>query len=230
MTPKQTAAVSAADLVPNDCLIGLGTGSTADLFVRELGRRIADGRIRGVTGAPTSRRTAELAREVGVPILASDDLPDQIAITFDGADEVDPAWNLTKGGGGSLLREKIVAQTSLELVIIVDDSKLVERLGSSFPVPIDVVPFGWASHLPFLRELGAEPRLRRLTDGGAYRTDEGNFILDLDLRDLGGVQDLAAFEARIRSRVGIVEAGIFLGLTTAVIVGRPDGAERLQRD
>ena len=229
MTPKQAAAIFAADLVPNDCILGLGTGSTADLFVRELGRRLADGRIRGITGAPTSNRTADLAREVGIPLLPNDDLPDEIAITFDGADEVDPAWNLTKGGGGSLLREKIVAQASRQLVIMVDDSKVVDRLGASFPIPIDVVPFGWASHLRFLRELGVEPRLRRLIDGGVVRTDEGNFILDLDLRKQGGVPDLLAFHARLSSRVGIVETGIFLGLATAVIVGRADGADQLRR-
>ena len=229
MTPKQAAAIAAADLVPNDCVIGLGTGSTADLFVRELGRRIADGRVRGITGAPTSRRTADLAREVGVPLLQNDDLPEEIAITFDGADEVDPAWNLTKGGGGSLLREKIVAQASRELVIMVDESKLVERLGASFPVPIDVVPFGWASHLPFLRALGVEPRLRRSIDGSVFRTDEGNFVLDLDLRDRGGVVDLPAFQAALASRVGIVETGLFLGMATAVIVGGAAGAERLSR-
>jgi ribose 5-phosphate isomerase A len=166
---------------------------------------------------------------VGIPLLPNDDLPDEIAITFDGADEVDPAWNLTKGGGGSLLREKIVAQASRQLVIMVDDSKVVDRLGASFPIPIDVVPFGWASHLRFLRELGVEPRLRRLIDGGVVRTDEGNFILDLDLRKQGGVPDLLAFHARLSSRVGIVETGIFLGLATAVIVGRADGADQLRR-
>lgn len=229
MTPKLAAANAACDLVPSDALIGLGTGSTADLFVRELGRRQADGRVRRVVCAATSRRTALLAREVGLALLPSEDLPDVIDITFDGADEVDPAWNLTKGGGGSLLREKIVAQASRELVIMVDESKLVERLGASFPIPIDVVPFGWASHLPFLRSFGAEPRLRNLMDGGVFRTDEGNFVVDLDLRSRQGIADLLAFETRLASRAGIVENGLFLGLATAVVVGKQEGAVRLTR-
>lgn len=229
MSPKEAAAIAAADLVPSDAVIGLGTGSTAELFVRELGRRLEDGRVRKIVGVSTSVRTATLARELGVPLLPKHDVPEEIAITFDGADEVDPAWNLTKGGGGSLLREKIVAQASRRLVIMVDDSKLAPRLGATFPLPIDVVPFGWTTHIPFLERLGVQPQLRRLFDGEVFQTDEGNYVLDLDFRSRGGIEDPQALHEQLLSRVGIVETGLFLGMATAVVVGRPSGAEQLTR-
>lgn len=225
MTPKQAAAVAAADLVPSDAVIGLGTGSTADLFVRELARRLADGRVRDIVGVPTSQRTAALARELGVPLVAADDVPQEIAVTFDGADEVDPEGNLIKGGGGSLLREKIVAQASRRLVILVDPSKLVSRLGSTFPLPVDVVPFGWSAHDAFFRSLGLEPRARTLMSGGLFRTDEGNLVIDLDSRRSGGIEDPRGLDQILRARAGIVDTGLFLGMATEVIVGRPEGTE-----
>ncbi len=214
---KRDAAERAVQLVCSGMVLGLGTGSTAKFAVEAIGRRLASGELEALTAVPTSNQTRDLARSLGIPLTTLDEHP-VVDLTIDGADEIDPAENLIKGGGGALLREKIVATASRKLVIVADETKLVERLGASFPLPIEVVRFGWKAHAAPLRELGAEPELRRNAAGSPYETDEGHYILDC--RFAGGIPDPALVERTLRSRPGVVETGLFLGMSPEVIVGR----------
>ncbi|AHG88941.1 Ribose-5-phosphate isomerase A [Gemmatirosa kalamazoonensis] len=212
---KQDAARRAVDLVRSGMVLGLGTGSTAKLAVDEIGRRLAAGDLHDIVGVPTSEATERQAAALGIPLSTLDRHP-RVELTIDGADEVDPHGRLIKGGGGALLREKIVATASRRLAIVVDASKLVERLGATFPVPIEVTPFGWTTHLDPIRALGGEPVLRA-RDGTPYRTDGGNLILDVTFA--GGLADPEGVAAAIRARPGVVETGLFLGFSPEVIVG-----------
>jgi ribose 5-phosphate isomerase A len=210
------AARRAVDLVQAGMIVGLGTGKSAGAAVRELGRRLATGELSGFTGIPTSNATRDLAREVGVP-LTDFTAGQQIALTIDGADEVSPSGDLIKGLGGALLREKLVALNSRRLVIVVDQSKLVQRLGQRAPVPVVVVPFGWSTHLDHLRELGAEPVLRS-GQAGPFVTDDGHYIIDA--RFPGGIDDPYALSDALTRRTGVVETGLFLRMAPEVLVGR----------
>jgi ribose 5-phosphate isomerase A len=232
MTLKEQAAIAAAGLAESGMILGLGTGSTAALVVKELGRRVRDGELRDVRGVPTSEATARLARAEGLPLLTLEEAP-ALDLTIDGADEIDPAWNLVKGAGGSLLREKIVAQVSRAEAIVADDTKLVARLGGRMPLPLEVVPFGWNTHLSFLQELGGAPTLRRRADGAPFITDEGNWTIDCRFSDETGqrlLENPAALDELLRSRAGIIETGFFLGLATILVVARDSGVEVLRRD
>lgn len=213
---KAVAARRAADEVRDGMVVGLGTGSTAALLVACLGERLREG-LR-FSGVPTSRATAAQARALGIPLTDLDAHP-EIDIDIDGADEVDPGRDLVKGLGGALLREKIVASAARRLVIVVDEGKLVSRLGERAPVPVEVVPFGWRRTAEGLRRLGAEPQLRARADG-PFETDGGNRILDC--RFAPGT-DLAALAAAIKGLTGVVEHGLFVGLRPTVIVGRAAG-------
>jgi len=212
---KLDAARRAVDLVRSGMVLGLGTGSTAKLAVDEIGHRLADGRLNDIVGVPTSEATERQAKSLGIPLATLAERP-QLELTIDGADEVDPAGRLIKGGGGALLREKIVAAASRRLAIVVDRSKLVERLGAHFPVPVEVTPFGWTTHLEPIRALGGEPVLRE-RDGATYHTDGGNLILDVTFP--GGLVDPERVAAELKARVGVVETGLFLGFHPEVIVG-----------
>ena len=231
MSLKEQAALAAVELVENGMVLGLGTGSTATLVVREIGRRLRAGALRDLRGVPTSAAIARVAHEEAVPLLTLEDVP-EIDLTIDGADEVDPSWNLIKGGGGSLLREKIVAQATRREAIVVDESKLVERLGRAFPLPLEVVPFGWGTQIDFLRSLGAEATLRRNADGTPFVTDEGHLTLDLAFRGPEGeraISDLRRLDSTLRGRAGIVETGLFLGMTSILVVGRSGGPQILRK-
>jgi ribose 5-phosphate isomerase A len=199
-------------------VVGLGSGSTARLAVEEIARRVSEGGLRDVVGVPTSRATAELARDRGLPLADLEQRP-VLDLTIDGADEVTPGGDLLKGAGGALVREKIVARASRRLVIVVDESKRVDRLGERHPLPLAVVPFGWSTHLEAVRALGGEPALRRDAEGRPYQTDEGLFILDCRFET--AIADPAAMERSLRSRPGVVETGLFLGFSPEVIVGGP---------
>jgi ribose 5-phosphate isomerase A len=214
---KRDAAERAAALVGSGMVLGLGTGSTAALAVEAVGRRIAAGELARVVGIPTSERTRRLATEFGIPLTTLDDHP-AVDLTIDGADEVDPSGNLIKGAGGALLWEKIVAAASQRYVIVVDEAKLVGRLGKSCAVPVEVVPFGWKTHDKRFRSLGGEPALRSGESGVPYRTDEGHYIVDCKFP--GGIDDPHAVDSTIRSWPGVVETGLFLGMSPEVIVGR----------
>lgn len=220
---KRRAAVQAADLVASDALLGLGTGSTAKLFVNEVGARLADGRLRDVRGVATSKATASQAAGLGIPLMELDDV-DHVDVTVDGADEVDPRLDLVKGLGGALLREKIVAGMSDEVVIIVDESKLVERLGRGV-VPLETLPFAVKSVARHLDRLGGKARPRE-RDGAPFVSDNGNPILDASF---GAIADPARLERDLNAIPGVVENGLFVGLATKVIVGGPSGTRLLTR-
>ena len=171
-------------------------------------------------GVPTSEQTQHLAEQLALPLTTLNEHP-TVDLTIDGADEVDPSGDLIKGGGGALLREKIVAAATRQYVIIVDASKLVERLGERFPLPIEVVPFGWRTHHEAVRALGADPSLRVGRDGEPFLTDGGHYILDC--RFPSGIEDAHVVDRVLRARPGVVETGLFLGMKPRVIVG---GSER----
>lgn len=207
--------------------LGLGSGSTVAHFLDLLGERIRLGDIRDVRGVPTSIRTAERCRELGISLGRLQELS-PLHLAVDGADEVDPALDLIKGLGGALLREKMVSAEARRFVIIVDGSKTVRRLGTRAPLPVEVVTFAWECQVPFLQGLGSAPELRRAPDGEPIRTDNGNFILDCAFPE--GIADPARLEARLRKRAGVVATGLFLGMASDVLVAEGDGVRRLVRE
>jgi ribose 5-phosphate isomerase A len=211
---KRAAALAAVDLVASGMTLGLGTGSTAAIAVEEIGRRLADGVLRDIIGVPTSNATQHLALACGIPLTTLEAHP-VLDLTIDGADEIDPAHRIIKGGGGALLREKIAASRSTRWVVIADPSKLVERLGARYPVPVEVVRFGWKGQLDTLRALGAEPSLR-VAEGEPFVTDEGHYIIDA--RFPRGIDDPAAVARALCGRPGIVDTGLFLDFHPEVIV------------
>ena len=222
---KRAAGERAAALVESGMLVGLGTGSTAAIAIEAIGRALREGRLRDVRGVPTSRRTRALAEACGIPVVEEGDAP-ETDLTIDGADEVDPRLDLIKGGGGALLREKIVASRSRRNVVVVDGSTLVQRLGARVAVPVEIVRFGWHGHVPALERAGAAVTLRRLGED-PYVTAEGHWILDCRFAE--GVADPAALDDELRARPGVVETGFFLGLADALVVGAPEGSRIVER-
>ncbi len=223
--PKQRAAEWAAGLVESGMVVGLGSGTTAEFAVRRLAERMDAGELHDVVGVPTSRIVADLAHRLGIPLTDLTARP-SVDLTIDGADEVDPHWNLVKGGGGALLREKIVAQATRREVIVVDDTKLSPRLGTKHRVPVEVVDFGWRPEALYLESLGARVDVRPAADGSPFRTDGGNFILDADL---GPLDDPAAMAATLTRRAGVVEVGLFVGLVDDLVIGTDAGVEHRPR-
>lgn len=223
---KAAVGEQAAGAVREGMRVGLGTGSTVAHFLRALGRRVKAGELKGMVGVPTSLSTERVARDLGIPLGTLEGVG-TLDLTVDGADEVDPNLDLIKGLGGALLREKMVAQATRHVLIIVDERKIVVRLGSRSPLPVEVVPFGWESHLPILEELGGRGVLRMGGDGEPYRTDNGNLILDVHF--LGGISAPEDVEAALQARAGIVESGLFLGMAREVLVGGPKGVRTLTR-
>ena len=223
---KQEAGWYAVDFVESGMVLGLGHGSTAVFAVRCIAQLLREGRLRDVLGVPCSRQVEAEAQELGIPLTTLDQHP-TIDLTIDGADEVDPDLNLIKGGGGALLREKIVAQASRREIIVVDESKLSPALGTHWPVPVEVTPFGWRTQSAYLESLGAQATLRVENDETPFKTDQGNLILDCQFEP---ISDPAQLAARMNQRAGIVEHGLFLGLATDVIVAGVEGVRHLKRD
>jgi ribose 5-phosphate isomerase A len=217
MDAKRAAAEAAALLVQDGMVVGLGSGSTAALAVEAIGRRGPR-----IVGVATSEKTAELARSLGIRLASLAGQP-RLDLTIDGADEVETGTlNLVKGRGGALLREKIVASATARLVIVADESKVVERLSAAErPIPIEVVPFGWESTAERLRALGASPQLRE-----GFVTDGGHYILDCLWTDMGAAAELAE---RLDGVVGVVEHGLFIGMAVEAIVGDDAGGTRVLR-
>ncbi|UCG88739.1 MAG: ribose 5-phosphate isomerase A [Gemmatimonadota bacterium] len=218
---KRRAAHSAVERVRSGMVVGLGTGSTARFAVEEIGRRLGNGELSDIVGIPTSTQTRQLAESLGIP-LSSLEQHTVLDLAIDGADEIDPEGNLIKGGGGALLREKIVASASRRLLIVADESKLVTRLGESYPLPVEVLEFGWKTHEGPLRELGAESVLRSDAAGRPYRTDSGHYILDCRFHD--GITDPEFVEQTLARRPGVIETGLFLGMSPEVFVGRGESS------
>lgn len=215
---KRQAALAAIAELPEDGVIGIGTGSTARLFIAALGELTARGRR--YTCVPTSQASRSQAEQLGIPLLP-DDGPWDIAVTVDGADEVDDALDLIKGGGGAHTREKIVNASSRRNVIIVDASKLSRRLGEKWPVPVEVLPFAHLSTRAHLAKLGTP--VLRMAQGAAFSTDAGNRIYDVAC---GPIADPRALDAALRAIPGVVETGLFVGRADVVLVASEAGVER----
>lgn len=218
---KREAARASVAEVRDGQVVGLGTGSTARHMILALAERVNAG-LR-VTGLPTSREAAELARAHGIPLLETEDAW-EIDVAIDGADQVDPHLNLIKGGGGALLREKIVAAAAHRLIIVVDHTKQVPVLGHPFPLPVEVAAFGWGSTARQIGKLGIKAVIRQ-RDGRHYRTEAGNHILDLHIER---IDNPAALEVQLNLIPGVVETGLFVGRTDLLIVGTPGGVQVIQ--
>ncbi|MBM3287704.1 MAG: ribose-5-phosphate isomerase RpiA [Candidatus Eisenbacteria bacterium] len=217
---KKRAALEAAAMVRSGQVVGLGTGSTAAHAIRELGRRIREEAL-SIVGIPTSNMAAGLARAEGIPIRTLDDI-ERIDIAIDGADEVDPLCDLIKGGGAAHTREKVIASAAERFVVVVDESKLVRRLGEKSDVPVEVIPMAVSIVMRRLRELGGEPALRMgIRKDGPVITDEGNMVLDVRFQR---IEDPASIERRINSIPGVLENGLFIGMADLVLVGGATGA------
>lgn len=223
---KQQAAERAVDFVKSGMVVGLGHGSTAIFAVRRIAELLHQGQLQDILGVPCALQVEAEARRLGIPLTTLDEHP-VVHLTIDGADEVDPNLNLIKGGSGALLREKIVAQASRREIIVVDESKLSPALGTRWPVPVEVIPFGWRSQAAYLESLGAQPVLRLNSDGTPFKTDQSNLILDCHF---GPIANPAQLAARLSERAGIVEHGLFLGLATDVIVANDKVIRHLKRD
>ncbi|WP_375549507.1 ribose-5-phosphate isomerase RpiA [Oceanicaulis alexandrii] len=228
---KTRAAEAALEFIEDGMTLGLGSGSTADIFVRLLGAALESGSLNNVKGVPTSENTARVAREAGVPLIEVDQA-DKIDVTVDGADEVDGRFRLIKGGGGCLLREKIIAHASDLMVVVVDETKLVESLGA-YALPVEVDPFGFTitakkvyDALTAAGVVRPDVKLRCRGDGNdPFVTDGGHYILDCACKALADPEQVAA---RLNAIPGVVEHGLFINLARAVIVGEDDGARVLE--
>ncbi len=221
---KRAAGNRAAEYVESGTAIGLGSGSTARFATLRIAERLREGSLQDVVAVPTSDETAALARDAGIPLTTLAEHP-QLDVTIDGADEVDPDLNLIKGLGGYLLREKIVAYATRREIIVVDEGKLVRRLGTRSPVPVEVVRFGWQNTFRALEGTGAVCVLRE-RGGAPYGTDEGHLIVDCRYP---GIDDPAALAHRLHAIPGVVEHGMFLGMTVAAVVAAPGGVRVMGR-
>ena len=213
--PKRAAGTAAAGLVEDGMSLGLGTGSTVRWFLEALAARRLD-----VAGVPTSQATADRCRELGIPLLDPRDVV-RLDLAVDGADEFDAELNATKGGGGALLREKVVADMADRFVIVATPDKAVDRLGASFPLPIEVVPFAVGPVSRTLHERGVQVSLRVSDDGGTYLTDNGNAILDAHYPE--GIEDPAVMDLVLSMLPGVVANGLFVEMAHLAVLGHPDG-------
>lgn len=216
---KQLAAEQAVEEVASGMIVGLGTGSTIYYGLLALGEKVRNGL--DIIGIPTSKQTEEIATQQGISLSTLGEHP-VIDLTIDGADEVNPTLDLIKGAGGALVREKIIAHASKRLIIIVDEGKLVEQLGSNFPVPVEVVPFGWGSTQIALNQICQDSTLRR-----DFVSDNGNYILDCTF---DGISDPVATELAINNLPGVVENGLFINRTDLVIIGAASGIQTVKRN
>ncbi|KAI9134159.1 ribose-5-phosphate isomerase RpiA [Acaryochloris sp. CCMEE 5410] len=213
---KQQVGKAAADRVQSGSIIGLGTGSTTAFAIQFLGDRIKSGELTDIKGIPTSFQASVLAKQYGIPLTTLDEV-DRIHIGIDGADEVDPQKNLIKGGGAAHTREKVVDSLAEQFIVVVDQSKIVDKLGSTFPVPVEVLPMAIAPVMQALEKLGGKPELRiGVKKDGPVITDQGNMVLDVTFSDIPNPPEL---EKTINNIPGVLENGIFVGMTDIVLIG-----------
>ncbi|MEJ2599008.1 MAG: ribose-5-phosphate isomerase RpiA [Anaerolineales bacterium] len=227
MNLKQEAARRALDFVQDGMCLGLGSGSTTTIFVDMLGERWQKGELQHIRGVPTSQATEERARRWGIPLASLTDLG-QLDLVVDGADEVDPQLNLIKGLGKALLREKIIEIHARRFLVIVDESKLTQRLGGHVPLPVEIVRFEAQSHIRWLNGLGCRAE-QWFEDGNPVITDNGNFLALCHFEEMGGIPDVAELAQELALRPGIVEHGLFLGMAQQVIVAGQKGVRLLER-
>lgn len=213
---KQQVGKAAADRVQSGSVIGLGTGSTTAFAIQFLGDRIKSGELTDIKGIPTSFQASVLAKQYGIPLTTLDEV-DRIHIGIDGADEVDPQKNLIKGGGAAHTREKVVDSLAEQFIVVVDESKIVDKLGSTFPVPVEVLPMAIAPVMQALEKLGGKPELRMgIKKDGPVITDQGNMVLDVTFSAIPNPPEL---EKIINNIPGVLENGIFVGMTDIVLIG-----------
>jgi ribose 5-phosphate isomerase A len=224
---KQQVAKAAAARVKSGTVVGLGTGSTTAFVIQFLGDRLKSGELKEIKGVPTSFQAAVLAKEHGIPLATLDDV-DHIDIAIDGADEVDPHKNLIKGGGAAHTREKVVDSLAAEFIVVVDGSKLVDRLGSTFAVPIEVLPMALAPVTRAVAKLGGKPELRlAVKKDGPVITDQGNMVLDVKFAEIA---DPAGLEKTLNNIPGVVENGIFVGLANLILIGEIKDGQPIVRE
>lgn len=213
---KQQVGKAAADLVQSGSIVGLGTGSTTAYAIEYLGKRLQSGDLKDIKGIPTSFQATVLAKEYGIPLTTLDEV-DRIDIAIDGADEVDPQKNLIKGGGAAHTREKIVDALADQFVVVVDASKLVDKLGSTFLLPVEVLPMAMTPVMRAIEKLGGKPELRMgVKKAGPVVTDEGNFVVDVKF---DSIDNPAELEKTLNNIPGVLENGLFVGVTDLVLIG-----------
>ena len=227
MNLKQQAAKVALGYVRSGMMIGLGTGSTTRFFIDMLGEEIQKGSLSGIQAVPTSDATAEQARLLGIPLTTLSE-NSQLDLAVDGADEVDPKLNLIKGLGGALLREKVVEIHARRFIVVVDESKIVPRLGVRGPLPVEIIPFEAHAHVAWLNTLECQAKLLLEEDGSPVGTDNGNYLAYCWFSD--GIPDPYMLARTLADRPGIVEHGLFLGMADTVVVAEVDGIKILERE
>ncbi|MFC0875059.1 ribose-5-phosphate isomerase RpiA [Saccharicrinis sp. FJH2] len=221
MLQKKIAGEKAAEYIKDDMILGMGTGSTAYYMIQRVGELVAEGlKIKAVA---TSKSTENLATELNIPLLTVEEV-DSIDLVIDGVDEIDPQFNAIKGGGGALFREKIVAKLAKEIIWIMDESKLVDAIGN-FPLPVEILPYGYTQHLRRLEEFGFNPVLRLSKEGDTYITDNGNYIADLHLGKPMNIEDV---HHKLRDLTGVLETGLFLNMCNRIVVGTDDGVKVIE--
>ena len=224
---KQEVGKAAAARVQSGSIVGLGTGSTTAYMIQFLGDRLKSGELKDIIGIPTSFQAEVLAKQYSIPLTTLDAV-DRIDIAIDGADEVDPQKNLIKGGGAAHTREKIVDYLAEQFIVVVDSSKIVDRLGSSFPVPVEVIPMALAPVMRALKKLGGNPELRMgIRKAGPVITDQGNMVIDVKFDT---IDDPAGLEKTLNNIPGVLENGIFVGVTDLVLVGEVQNNQPVVRE
>lgn len=220
---RNKAAIEAVKNVESGMVLGLGTGATANLALKELSRLINEGSLKEIVGIPSSNQTEKLALELGIPLITFEQ-KSEIDLNIDGADEVDLDLNLIKGGGGALLREKVIAQASNKNIIVCDQNKLSPKLGTKWALPVQIMEFAYRPVAKFVEDLGADVVLRKSQSGDIFKTEQGNIILDCNF---GQIDNLSNLNQALNNKAGIVEHGLFLGIADEVIVGKSDSVETL---
>lgn len=219
---KQAAGQTAAGFVQAGMLVGLGTGSTSAFFIEALGKRVKEGLK--ITAAATSQQTLHQAQQLGIPLMDADTLT-ELDLTVDGADEIDPAKNMIKGGGGALLREKLLAIASREMIVIVDETKLVKHLGTH-PLPVEISPFAYRNTIQRMQANGYQGTLRLIRENRPFITDNENFIFDIQFSV--PIKEPRREQEKLKAIVGIIETGLFFDIANRVVIGYPDGTVKIQ--